>query len=390
MFLFTPAWTFLFILPFTHTVALRLTGLFFAAFAAVLAWKSMPRGTTGWIPAGGLIAFWAILPLALLPFSIDVGYSLNEIKTEIGYGLLALMTFHVAVRSERALRHTLQVIIGAFLLLTAWAIASWMRKGIWQEDAYFGGSASFSVYLATVSPMLLLVWHTRSFGRATRAVVFLSIFLTLLTGLLSEQRAFWISAGIQIVAAFALCRDFRSLRSSGIVLAAISAFVAVAVGAFALAVATRYGTHASSAEVVAADLRLRYWPAVIEWIRSEPFTGHGFGRGIMAKAYPAEVRPMGIFWHAHNVVLNYGIQLGVAGVVAIGGLFAGLLLHWVNLRNHADPLMRSAGIAGALMVLGVFVRNMTNDMFQRDLALLFWALTGVLSGFTASRARFAR
>ena len=33
------------------------------------------------------------------------------------------------------------------------------------------------------------------------------------------------------------------------------------------------------------------------------------------------------------------------------------------------------------MVAGVFARNMTNDFFVRDGALLFWSLAGMLFGY---------
>ena len=38
------------------------------------------------------------------------------------------------------------------------------------------------------------------------------------------------------------------------------------------------------------------------------------------------------------------------------------------------------GVCGIALVLGVFLRNMVNDMFVRDQALLFWALNGMLLG----------
>ena len=38
------------------------------------------------------------------------------------------------------------------------------------------------------------------------------------------------------------------------------------------------------------------------------------------------------------------------------------------------------------MVAGVVARNMTNDFFVRDGALLFWALAGTLFGYALRRA----
>jgi hypothetical protein len=41
------------------------------------------------------------------------------------------------------------------------------------------------------------------------------------------------------------------------------------------------------------------------------------------------------------------------------------------------------------MVAGVLARNMTNDFFVREGALLFWALAGMLFGY-ALRCEFSR
>ena len=88
-----------------------------------------------------------------------------------------------------------------------------------------------------------------------------------------------------------------------------------------------------------------------------------------------------MFWHAHNIVLNQGFQLGLAGMVAVLGVFAALAAHWLRLARNGDATLKVIGIAGVLMVIGVLTRNLTNDLFQRDLALLFWALNGALAGY---------
>ena len=105
---------------------------------------------------------------------------------------------------------------------------------------------------------------------------------------------------------------------------------------------------------------------------------------MIAKAFPEMWGRPDWFWHAHNVVLNYGFQLGVAGILAVLGVFGGLFALWLRLVRVGDAALRAVGIAGALLVLGVFARNMTNDFFQRDQALLFWALTGALAGYAQS------
>ncbi len=45
-----------------------------------------------------------------------------------------------------------------------------------------------------------------------------------------------------------------------------------------------------------------------------------------------------------------------------------------------DPKLRAIGLAGALVVTGVFTRNMFNDFFVREGAIFFWTMCGALLG----------
>jgi uncharacterized membrane protein YjjP (DUF1212 family) len=54
-----------------------------------------------------------------------------------------------------------------------------------------------------------------------------------------------------------------------------------------------------------------------------------------------------------------------------------------------DRIIAMAGICGVMLVVGVVARNLTNDFFQRDLALLFWSIAGMLLGY-AQHAQNAR
>jgi O-antigen ligase len=88
-----------------------------------------------------------------------------------------------------------------------------------------------------------------------------------------------------------------------------------------------------------------------------------------------------VFSHPHNLVFNYGISAGVPGMVAVLALFAALAWRFWQLAFRGERVARLTGLAGAAMVAGVLARNMANDFFVRDGALLFWALAGMLFGY---------
>lgn len=390
-----PAGTFLFILPFTHTVALRLLALF-TAFGIAL-WQWWPARTPalpGSLPAWRWIAFWALLPLALAVASRDPAYSIGEWKTEVVYGMLALTTFFVMVRSEMRLRLAVGVLLAAFLVLTVWAIAARLHHGMWNEASRFGGTGTFSTYLVTLMPILAVAGVLRIGGRRTGALIALLAALGLATGLLTGQRGLWMAVAVQAIALAVILRITGLWRPRATAFSVVLVLILMlSFAAMQLASTLRFGTDAGqvigvdskTGAIIQKDPRLLNWWQVIERAAQEPVTGHGFGRGMMAKAYPEMKDRPDMFWHAHNLVLDYGIQMGVPGLVAILGLFGALLVHWMRLARSSDALVRAMGIAGVLLVVGVFVRNMTNDFFQRDLSLLFWALTGLLAGAAHAR-----
>ena len=72
--------------------------------------------------------------------------------------------------------------------------------------------------------------------------------------------------------------------------------------------------------------------------------------------------------------------MGLPGMVAILLVFGALLREYLRFWRSGDRRLVMIGVCGIALVLGVFLRNMVNDMFVRDQALLFWALNGMLLG----------
>ena len=102
----------------------------------------------------------------------------------------------------------------------------------------------------------------------------------------------------------------------------------------------------------------------------------------MKNAYP-EIRPKDFtaVWHPHNTFLNYGVAMGLPGMLLLILVFFVLLRSFWRLSRVQDRVIAMAGICGVLLVVGVVTRNLANDFFQRDLALLFWAIAGMLLGY---------
>jgi O-antigen ligase len=380
-----PFAVFLLILPFPGTVALRLLALAAGLALCVRSWRKhgFPQ-----VPARYALLFWAGCALFSLAAAIDPAYSLGEIKNEIGYAMAAYLGFIALTRTRADAQFFVMALILGSLALAATALwEHWSAdSSYWNEFGRAGGSGSYSTYLLALLPAILwagcVLPHAQRWSMVTGLIA-----LQLLVAVLAGQRAFWLVFALQALLALYLLRARGFVAISAPRLRAIG-MAAVVLSALALAGATaRRDTIAWS-----QDPRLTTWPAVAARILEHPLAGKGFGREIMKKAYPDLLsRKYPAVWHAHNLFLNYGMSLGIPGMIAIVWVFFALLRRFWELSRDEDRIVAMAGICGVLLVTGVVARNLTNDFFQRDLALLFWSVAGMLLGYAqhAGRARGA-
>jgi len=374
----------LFILPFPGTVALRLAAL--ATGLALCAWSWRKDGFPQ-VPAGYALIFWAVCALVSLAAAIDPAYSLGEIKNEIGYTMAAYLGFITLTRT----RADAQFLIAALMLgsLALAAIALWeywsSDSSYWNEFGRAGGSGSYSSYLLALLPALLWGGYVLSHKHRWSMVTGM-IGLQLAVAVLAGQRAFWLVFALQALLALYL------LRARGFITIAAPRLRAISVAALILCALALAGATARRDTLAwSQDPRLTTWPAVAARILEHPLAGQGFGREIMKKAYPDLLSAKyPAVWHAHNLFLNYGMSLGLPGIIALILVFFALLRTFWGLSRAEDRIVAMAGICGLLLVTGVVARNLTNDFFQRDLALLFWSIAGMLLGYAQHAADAAR
>ncbi len=370
-----PLAVFLFILPFPGTVALRLLAL--AAGLIVCAWfwhrQAFPE-----VPLKNVLLLWGACALLSLVGAVDPAYSLSEIKNEVGYSMAAYLGFITLTRTREDAKFFVGALILGNLALSAFALRDNLGSNLvsWNQDSRAGGSGSYSTYLIALLPVLLWAGFVLQHRRRWLVISGLML-LQMVVALLAEQRAFWLALALQGLFALYL------LRARGFI--AISARRLKIIGAGAVlicAVAIIAATATRDTVSLTRDPRVTSWPAVAARILEHPLLGEGFGRQAMKKAYPDLVsREYPQFTHPHNLFLNYGLAMGVPGLLVILIMFLALLQKFWKLSRVDDRTVAMAGICGVLLVIGVIARNLTNDFFQRDLALLFWSIAGMLLGY---------
>lgn len=368
---------FLIILPFPGTVAARLLFLFICFGSALWQWWRLPAARAR-IPCKGALGAWMAVCLASLAYAFDAAYTLGELKNELGYSMMAYFAFFVVGHDRGNALWLLRASGLGTLVIGSWAILAFVGNDfLWNEGGGHGGVGVFATYVITVIPGLVWLSREDSSPLLRRTAAGLSLFALFLTAL-TMQRAVWPVLALQLVLALVMATRAGLIKLRRRLLLIAIGFVAAATLAGLVAIQQiRYGYTRDERVQLNTDVRIALWPKVITTIVEHPLTGTGFGRGVIRKAYPhltpAEAPAL---WHAHNVLLNYGLEMGVPGILVLAYLFAAFgILFW---RASVGPSALAA-ITGLVIVGGVLSRNQFNDFFIRDMSLMFWALTGLFA-----------
>lgn len=384
---------FLLVLPINHTMALRMTSLAVAGVAALWCWFGARRGRPAF-PLKLPLAVWVGTALLSLSWSVDPRYSLQEIKSEVLYGVIALATFFALTRRRADYMlwlHLLMASLLATLAIGQWKI--WDLRGAYYDWDWQHGYVSYSTYLACIAPLLFL-WlqeTARSLPLRWAGGLLLAFFLWI--AYLNDNRMFWASFAAVTLTMAALwwrrygadraTRRWLLLAAAGLLALSSVMFVAKAMKRIEAEPAT---SAAPAGEHLVASVgqseRFIIWNYWLDRIAERPLTGVGFGRDLPHRHYkmPDGWNTM-YFAHAHNLILDYALQMGILGVAACVFLFAAIGREFWRLYRHPDATAWRIGACGLGLLVAVLSKNMTDDLFWRTDALLFWALVGVLLGW---------
>lgn len=390
-----PAVLFLLILPLNHTIALRFLCLFLAAAVAL---RSFIKLGVPPLPLKLPLALWAGVAMLSLTWSLDPLFSLNELKTEIGYGMIALFSFYILASGKREWHILLWALMAgvvgtaAIAAVKAWQIGIYPAYDLdWQH-----GPGTYSTYLSLAFPFLLYLLLRPAQNRFPFRPAWLLLPVFLFAGYATLNRMFWLAAGVALLVYLALLAFRRSksilLRSLiGLVTSlAVVMFFFVYVSSQHAATVTLSPSvpnlNGSSLKHVVESLhhseRYQIWQYWSKHIAERPLTGVGFGRDLPHYVYikPPEWSD-GFFAHAHNVFLDYALQMGLPGLGALLILLTTLTRAFWNFHLSLHEEIRLVGICGLALIASFITKNMTDDFFWRSDGLLFWSLVGMLFGY---------
>ena len=382
-----PAAIFLLSLPVTHTVALRLLSLSIAVAITLITWRFR---FTPPIPFKLPLLFWAGIAILSLTWASNPYFSLGEIKNEIVYTMLTFAVFYSMTKGEGEWEFFVQVLkIGFLGISISGVLGYWLARDKWDVGWLHGGVGDFSTYLITILPFLLYSATNAPLSKFPKNLVWLLLPFLVLGGYLTLNRAFWPALiSTSIVFAFLYTIRFHPSQARKRILVGSLVFGLLAFTQFVDVIKQKAIPMGSDSEVliktIEEDPRILIWKFAIENIKEHPMTGFGFGRGAMEQAFKNHFVEKQ-YLHAHNLLLNYALQMGIGGVLALLILLGAIAREFWQLYRAADSYTCSIGIVGLSLLCGVIIKNMTDDFFVRQHALLFWALIGMSLGFGKRR-----
>jgi O-antigen ligase len=349
------------------------------------------------------VAAWFVLAPLSLAWTLDAGYTMAELRGEAFYDLLAFVACATLASDPRRWRAwCIALLAGTLLALVAKGLQQALGLSWWRHSPD-GGPGAFSTHLVLVAPLLVaLVWPSPwGFGRnaGVLAMALVGLFIAAWTtreAWTTPNRIVWPALAIVFVVTLLAIRSARRLAPvkvpgmRGVAIASALAIL-VAFGASIAAKNERY--YRDDPSIIASldqDLRPHLWAVGLEQWRQAPIMGHGYGREILAARFIPET-PRGVdhpqIRHAHNAFLNIALQLGAVGLLAFLAVLATLARHYVALLARPDVAV--LGAIGLALLAGFVAKDLTDDFLHRHNAQVFWALNGMLLGFSA-RSRATR
>jgi exopolysaccharide production protein ExoQ len=377
---------------FSHTVALRLLLLTLAVGLLIVTAVRERGASTRFVPPlWPFFAIWAAWAALSLAWSVEPARSLKEFRAEIALTALSFWICFVAAQARGAARIMLP--IAAMGAAAACGVALHFHTRGWEHylSGWHGGPGDHSSLLLTVMPCALLTaWYglRNGWGRARLWLTAALIALLLVSAYTTQNRTVWLGFGIELLLAMAMLRALRPANGPALGVRAMAGAglvaLAVVAGVFAATMAVhRERAALNSAREFEKDPRLALWPEVIERIQERPLSGYGFGRGGLRDSLRSELGDRQL-WHAHNLFLDTTLQLGVPGLLILVALLAATLREAWRLSRTGQDLPLACGVALAAIVAGMLMRNMTDMLWIRQNAILYWGVAGTLLGLAAA------
>ena len=326
-----------------------------------------------------ILLFTLIAGLSVIT-AVDPGYSLEEFIREWIRGICLFYLVVNNVRHEQ-MKYILGALVLGNILMVSYGIFDFFRQGGILFDfkvragSLHSGMGTFGTYLVTIIPFILVSLFFVRNPRQFLAILIL-FSLNIFALILNFSLGAWV-AMVVLILLVGLKFFPRKVMLLSLALFSIGIL-------FLFFNSDRPFYHRFTDYSTGPNSYNTRWTLTkfsLEKIKGNPLQMIGFGQRSFAKQYKEFVEkykeaPM---WHAHNTFLNIALQTGLQGLILFCFLLYRLLKYChEKAKLEENPLRKFYLTATFMMVITFFVRNLSDDFFIDDSALLFWFLSGII------------
>jgi O-antigen ligase len=343
------------------------------------------------------LALWVLWASSSLLWSHAPDYTLRELRAEFAWSLATMVVFYVAADGVRAWRTLTLTVLAGLALMAGLSLVLAPFGDPFAAGTWHGGVGAFATYLVLAGPVLIvLVAPTPAGFRGTAPAHVEAVLLAgllLAAARLTDNRMVWIAlaalgataavlAGLRWRAAF-LRAPVRWLAPLAVLLVALAVLFADAAREKAR---VHFPPDTSVVETIERDPRLPLWNRTASLIAERPWTGYGFGKGMLRQELRGSLGDTTLS-HAHNVFISQWLQTGAVGLALLVALLGAIGWRYVRFCRSASDSLALLGIVGLSLLAGFIVKNLTDDFLVRSNGRLFWALNAVILGWGIRQER---
>lgn len=334
-----------------------------------------PERVDGWRRFDLPVALF--LASALLSFVATeyLRLSLRELRTLIVEPLLFLFLLRAVVRAPADALRLIDVLAAVTTLVAVVAVAQFFIggsvtdvQGVRRVQGTYTSPNHLALLLGRTIPFLLAAaWvlpHGRPVRMAAGAVCCIALLMTFSLG-------GWLATGVAIAVVVGLLGGRRWLA------ALLLAAVLVASIAVTLAPVERLAGRFDPGSGTAL-VRVQLWSAGTELIRDDPLFGIGLDNFLYrySELLPPSSGMEPNLSHPHNVILQFWLQLGLAGVVALTWILVAVgLATRRSVGPSTDPVRRALAVGIAASTANFVAHGfIDNGYFLVDMACIFWLM----------------
>ncbi len=135
------------------------------------------------------------------------------------------------------------------------------------------------------------------------------------------------------------------------------------------------------------SVRIRAYRVYLDYIFTHPFVGVGIGRRNIKKALP-ELTKESRLVHGHNVFINYAVQTGIQGALALICLILIKFKHALKYLRSCECLSdpKCVFVTAYVFWLCMFwTRSSFDDMFRHNFSTFYWIIASIFTYCIISR-----